>query len=67
MSCLDEISLSHTNDSTCQPRPLEGPGRPTPEDWLAYREFIIDLYRNTDQSLKQIQAHLRDSYNFNAT
>lgn len=67
MSCLGETSLSHTSDSASQPSPLAGPGCPTREDWLAYREFIIGLYRNSDQSLKQIQAHLKECYNFNAT
>lgn len=67
MSCLGETPLSHTSDSASQPSPLVGPGIPTREDWEEYRDFISGLYRDTDLSLKQIQARLRDRFNFNAT
>ena len=68
MSCLGETSFGYiSGPNSVNPLPLEGLGRPTSEDWFAYRDLVVHLYRDTNQSLGQIQALLGDRYNFNAT
>ena len=53
--------------ATRNPPRFPHPTHPGPADWVTFKDLIVRLYLDEGWTLKQVQSHLLNVFNFNAT